>query len=89
MGLKFRGTVFTQTISASKAQKIEHQQQQHQRVSAVLSPDGVFTISAFAVLLFPPLSANLHFHFCITLIFKKSTQQQKKKKPTATETETE
>ena len=53
-GLKFRGTVFIQTISTETAQKIDKQQQK--RVSAVWSPDGVFTISASAVFLFRPFS---------------------------------
>ena len=36
MGYRFRGNVFIQTIYAEKEQKIEHKQQQQQRVSAYL-----------------------------------------------------
>ena len=79
MGYKFSGTVLIQTIFAATEQKREHHQQQQQRVSAVRYPDGLFMISTSTVLLFCPLSANLQFHFLITLIFKQPTHQQHKK----------
>ena len=68
MWWKFRGTVFIQTISAATAQKREQQKQQHQRVSAVWSPDGVFMMSVPAVILFRSFSTNLQFHFCSAFI---------------------
>ena len=37
-------------------------------------------MSASIVLLFYSLFANLQFHFCLTLIFKKTTQQHHKKR---------
>ena len=80
MGYKFRDTNFSEIISAATAQKREHKQQQQQRVSAVWSPNGVFTISNSAVLMFCPFSANIQFNFCIALISKQSMQQQHTKK---------
>ena len=76
-------------ISAATSQKREHQQQKNQRISAVRSPDGVFTISASAIILFRWFSANLQFNFRFAIIFKQSTHQRHKKKITsATATET-
>ena len=79
MGYKFRGTVFIETISTVTAKKIKHQQQKHQKVSASRYPDGVFTMTASAVILFRLLSTELQFHFRSALIFKQPTQKQHKK----------
>ena len=60
---KFRGTIFIQTISAATAQKREQQQQQHQRVSAIKSPNGIFTMSIYTVLSF--VHSPLTFSFIV------------------------
>ena len=50
--------------------------------------DGVFKLSASAVLLLRSFIANLHFQFCSALILKKLTHKQHKNRTTATATET-
>ena len=53
---------------AARAQKQEHKQQQQQKVGDVWSPDCIFTMSVFAVLLFCSLSAHLQFHCGLGII---------------------
>ena len=88
LGYKIRDTIFIQTISAETSQKREQQQQQQQKVSAVRSPDEIFTVSNSSVLLFRQISANLQLCFRFALIFIQSIHQQQKKRISATATAT-